>query len=350
MLVDGVMMVHVVLHLGHDPAEIGHETSENARFIHPAQYLFGVVSAGQHAHEQRIGVAIAPNAFVDQAGIACRLSHRLRVDGQFFAVCEGEHLDQPHRIGGKKPIIGHPDLPAAQREAVQFRRPPDQLGQPARLGKAFVEMGKEQPGKVAHRLGHQEIVPHEAFHRRHATLVRAPFGVAQPRCQLALYIEGQPFLGTPGNVVEVDAHRPQKAFGAAELTQFTGRQQPLVNQFGDGFDLIGIFADPEQRVQVTQAALAFLQIGLDDIAAVAHLFMAFVAFGEFLRGKGLGGAGDNFLAEALGGFLVQRLVAPDVTRFEQRGADRHIGLGHAHHVVERSRRMADLQPHVPQHV
>lgn len=68
-LVDGVMMVHVELHLRHDAPEIGHEAAEDARFVHPAQHQFRVARGGQHVEEQRIGTAVVAH-IVDQLGIA----------------------------------------------------------------------------------------------------------------------------------------------------------------------------------------------------------------------------------------------------------------------------------------
>ena len=44
--VDRIMMVHVELHLRDDTAEIGHETAEHARFVHPAKHGFGIAFAG----------------------------------------------------------------------------------------------------------------------------------------------------------------------------------------------------------------------------------------------------------------------------------------------------------------
>ena len=38
MLVDGVVVVHVELHLGDDAAEVGDEAAEHARLVHPAQH------------------------------------------------------------------------------------------------------------------------------------------------------------------------------------------------------------------------------------------------------------------------------------------------------------------------
>ncbi len=186
-------------------------------------------------------------------------------------------------------------------------------------------MGEEQAGEVADLPRHQEIMAHEPFDRAHP----GALGVAQPRGEFALDVEGQPLLGAAGEVVEVAADRPQEILGADELAQLVRGQQALVDELGDRANLVDVLADPEQRVKIAQAALAVLQIGFDDIAAVAHPLVPRVALGELVGDVRPGGAGDDLLAEARGGRVVQRLVAPDEARLEQRGADRQVGLGAA---------------------
>ena len=88
-----------------------------------------------------------------------------------------------------------------------------------------------------------------------------------------------------------------------------------------------IFADPVERVEVAKTALAVLDVGLDDVAAVAHPDVPLVALGE-LGGDEFGGAaGDHFLAEAGHGEVEHLVVAPQPARFEEGGADRHVLLG-----------------------
>ena len=55
-------MVHVVLHLGDDPAEIRHETAQHAGIVHPAQRHFRVLAGGQHLQEQPVGLRVRPAA------------------------------------------------------------------------------------------------------------------------------------------------------------------------------------------------------------------------------------------------------------------------------------------------
>src|SRR3546814_14749604 len=54
-------LIHVELHLRDDAAEIGHEATEDASFVHPAQHRFGVARAGQHVEEQIVRARDPPD-------------------------------------------------------------------------------------------------------------------------------------------------------------------------------------------------------------------------------------------------------------------------------------------------
>src|SRR3546814_3882290 len=91
-----------------------------------------------------------------------------------------------------------------------------------------------------------------------------------------------------------------------------------------------IFADPEQGMQIAKPPLPFLHIGLDDIAAVAHPFMPLLSLGQFLGDEDACCILDHFLVEAARHLPVNRLIAPDISSFEQGRADSEILPGHAH--------------------
>ena len=57
-LVDRVRVVHVVLHLRDDAAEVGHEAAEHAGLVEPPQRRLRIVARGQHLHEQAVGLGI----------------------------------------------------------------------------------------------------------------------------------------------------------------------------------------------------------------------------------------------------------------------------------------------------
>ncbi len=118
----------------------------------------------------------------------------------------------------------------------------------------------------------------------------------------------------------------------------------------DGAFAVEILADPEQRLQVAQPALAVLDVRLDEVAAFADLAVALVALGEL--GLRIFGAGalHHFLVEAVDQLVAERPVAPHVAGFQDRGADRHVGARQPQALVDVAGGVADLQPHVPQHV
>src|SRR3546814_1290493 len=108
-----------------------------------------------------------------------------------------------------------------------------------------------------------------------------------------------------------------------------------------------IFADPEQGMQIAKPPLPFLHIGLDDIAAVAHPFMPLLSLGQFLGDEDACCILDHFLVEAARHLPVNRLIAPDISSFEQGRADSEILPGHAHGFVDGAARMPYLQPQIP---
>ncbi len=347
-LVDRVVVIHVELHLRADAAKVGHEPAEHAGLVHPAQDGFRVLAAGQQGEESGVGSWVRADLGVDALHVARDDPQRVGVD--FVAVLLGqlEHLDQPHRVL-LEPVVGRGGDPAAEDlVALEIARPrAEGREQPARLllaGHLLVDMRQEHAGQVADVAGLEEVVLHETLDR---ALARA-FGELHPRGDLALQVECQPVLGSSGDHVQVAAHREQEVLGPAEGAVLGGGQQPNVDQLGRGLHPMDVLADPVQRLQVAQAALAVLDVGFDDIAAVAHALVPLVALLELLGDELRFAARHDFAPEAPAGLVVERLVAPQVAAFEDRGADRQVLPGHPHHVVERAARMADLEAQVPQ--
>ena len=286
---------------------------------------------------------------VDQLGVAGGGAHRQRMDFEAVEVGEREELEQPHRVLAEEILARQGEAAAIEDEAFEPAGPAADRGQAeaaALPGELLVEMGEEHPGQVADRLRVQEIVAHEALDRRFA----GPVGVAHPGRDLALIVEGQALLGAAGDEVEVAAHRPQEALGALELAQLGRGEQADLDQVGDLGHPIGIFADPEEGVEVAQAALALLDVGLDDVAAVAHPAVAGVALLELLGDEALRLAGHHLLPEARLDLVEQRLVAPQPARLEQSGADRMVGRGESDQLVDRAGRGAELQAEIPEQI
>lgn len=246
----------------------------------------------------------------------------------------------------KKSSDGSAKPAAVEDEAVELAGPPPDRRQEAPPARRHlvVEMREESAGDVADAFHMEEIELHEALDRAFARAV----GEMHARRDLALEIEGQPVLGAARQRVEVAAHREQEILGARELPKLAGREQAGADQLGHGAHAVDELADPEQRVEVAEAALAFLHIGFDDVARIAHALVSLVAFGELFCYEGARIARDDLGIEARRRLVVEGTVAPDEAPFEQRGADGEIVLRGADHLVERAAAVPDLQPEVPQ--
>ena len=146
------------------------------------------------------------------------------------------------------------------------------------------------------------------------------------------------------------AHGDEEALGALEMLGLARRQHALGDQLGGLVHAIEIFGDPEQQMQVAQPALAFLHVGFDDVARIAHALVALVALGELGFDEVAAVAAQELGREAADQLVEQLAVAPDVARLQQRRADRLVALGVADALVDRARGVADLQPHVPQEI
>ena len=111
--------------------------------------------------------------------------------------------------------------------------------------------------------------------------------------QFGLHVEGQALLGAADEVVQLHAHVPQEGFGLLEDLVFVAGEDVVVHQIGGVVDVIEIFADPVERLQIAQAPLALLDVGLDQIAAFALARVALVAFGELGFDEIRAGAGGD---------------------------------------------------------
>jgi len=190
------------------------------------------------------------------------------------------------------------------------------------------------------------MVAHEALDRRHS----GPRRIVHARGELALHVECQPLLGAADEVVEVDADRPVVVQGAGELLIFVPGEQALVDQLGRRADGEGELPQPEQRLQIAQAPLSLLDIGLDDIAAVPHAAVAFVALGELGDDEFARLPRHDLGTETLAGLVGQLLVTPEEARLEQRRLHAEVVACHPQHVVRGAGRVADLQAEIPEDV
>src|ERR1700759_2314443 len=98
-------------------------------------------------------------------------------------------------------------------------------------------------------------------------------------------------------------------------------------------------------MEIAKAALAVLDVGLDQIARLPAAALAFLALGELGGDEFRGGGLHHFLVEARAQFAIGRLVAAQKARFEDRGSYPHVAARLPDRFIDRTRGMADLQSH-----
>ncbi|MEY9281357.1 hypothetical protein ABIA03_002549 [Bradyrhizobium yuanmingense] len=352
-LVDGVVMIHVELHHRDDLAEGADEMAEYAGLVHPPQHDLGIVG-GQDLHEQPVGLGIFAQARVDQAERARHVAHRIRMEGKVVLLREAEDADQIDRVVLEHVGRGDVDAVVVDDEVVAVGDAPLHCARsqprhhPAQhrrgLGLLVLELGAEDGGEVADFLGDQEVVLHEALDVLHARMR----GVAETYRDLALEIEGEALLGAATVEMQVAAHRPEEVGAAAEAAIFLRVEHAARDQLVGIADAVDVFGDPEQCVQVAQGPLAVLDVGLDQITRLAAAAVALLALGELCGDEFGRGALHHLLVEALDQLVIERLVAGEEARLQDRGADRHVAARLPDRFIDRSRGVADLQPHVPE--
>src|SRR5437660_6718554 len=114
--------------------------------------------------------------------------------------------------------------------------------------------------------------------------------------------------------MDIAAYRPEEIRAAAEGAVFLGVEYAALEQLVGFAHAINVLRNPEQRVQIAQAALAILDIGLDQIARLPGAAMALFALGK-LGGDEFGrGALYHFLVEPRHQFILYRIVSGNVSR------------------------------------
>lgn len=303
--------------------------------------------------EDAVRDRIGAQRVVDQVQVLGDEPQRVRVDRDRRRLTLGEEAQDVDRIGEEGLGVGHvdaavPELVAARRVAAAEGEDGAQGLADAGLGLdvARFQPGKEDAGKVAHMLRLQEIVLHEPLHGPLALGVL----VAEDARDLDLGVEGQLLHCPAGDEVQVDADRPEKARGAAEGGVFLGGEDAEGDQVFAGLGPVEVFRNPEQGLEIAQAALAFLHVGFEQVARAALPLMALGALLELQLDEFRAGAGEEVMPQPVVQRLGQRDPAPEKAVLQQRRADRGVLAGLPQAFVDGADGLADLQLEVPQAV
>ncbi len=128
-LVDRVDMVHVVLHLRDDAAEIGDEAAEHASLVHPPQRGFRILFRSQDFEEQAVGLGVLAQLAVDEAQGLRHRPQRARVDVKIVLLRDMEQAQQTDRILLEE-ILGRDRQPLTVADEPLERAPPAAPAQP----------------------------------------------------------------------------------------------------------------------------------------------------------------------------------------------------------------------------
>ena len=307
MLVHRIDMIHVVLGLPDDAAEFGNEAPQHAGLVHFTQRLLGRLHVAEERHEEMIGFFIGAQIAVDQLQALMHQAKGARVNVETAGLGLAEELDQPRRALVEGVLVGNRQATALGAQPVRCRRWSARAAPP---GGAFetvrLERGAQHPGQHADRFGDQKVMLHEAFHGEIAVAVAVTHAARDFRLQ----VEGEAILRPARRNMEMRPHLPQKSLGAGEPDLLFIGDQAAIHELGEAFDSVEIFGDPEQGVQIAQAPLAVLDVGLEQIARIAGALVARVAFAQLGGDEFAFAVGHDLVPEALAQDAEQCLVAP----------------------------------------
>ena len=150
--------------------------------------------------------------------------------------------------------------------------------------------------------------------------------------------------------MQVTAYGPQKILRLDEPGSGGGADHPGLDQILDSDHAVLIPGDPKQQMQIPKTAFAFLDVGFQHIADIAHAFVALIAFLQLGLEKFVGGSLHHAGLKFLDQIGVKILIAPQPAHFQKRRADGHVFLGVADALFRRSGRLSDLQTQIPQQI
>ena len=127
MLVDRIDVIHIVLHLRHHTAKLGHEMAEHAGLVHAPQCRLGILGRSQDIEEQPGRHRIGPRRALQVPEIARDQAQSLRVDVALKFLGDAEQADHLNRVDGEVAIVSDAEPPALVDKAVEVA--PEQTAQ-----------------------------------------------------------------------------------------------------------------------------------------------------------------------------------------------------------------------------
>ncbi len=260
-LVDGVDVEQVVLHLADDASEHRQIAAENAVLVHPPQLVRDAARLAQDLDEARAIGRVAAKCGIDAIAVAPQRAQRAR-----------RHALELRMLLQREEAVEYRGRPAGEQLLVDDV---EQLvdGLKIRVDRLRGELGGKQPrmqvlqqhdADLADRLRRPVIALHQL-------LGRAPLGrVGQPEVagERGLHVEHQPVLAAAGEIMQADAQVAQQPLLPDDLARLRTGHQAARGKIAPGTAEARGAGDPHDRLQIAQAARAFLDVGLEIVGGV----------------------------------------------------------------------------------
>ncbi len=269
-LVDRVDVEQVVLHAPDDAPEDPQVAPEHRGLVHQPQRMgLAAVAVLQDLHEAAPVGRVAPERRVHQPARVVERAQRARRQALDAgrALVDVEGLQDGLRLAPVQPVVDHLEHAAAVEEA--------RVGQRAHrrglaAADALLDVEQQDLVELHDRLGGPVVAPHQQL----GGALRRRRGQAQAVGHRRLQVEDQAVLAPPGDQVQVRADQPQLRLVALQLPDLERREQAVRGHLAPAPAQAGRARDPDQHLQVAQAAGALLAVGLEGVRRVLVLLLA----------------------------------------------------------------------------
>ena len=259
-----------------------------------------------------------------------------------------ENSDEIRRIPPKG-IVASVQSPVFKIYFVQLGARREEIGWACGVGHMFsvllFQSGADDAGQIPYVLGDEEVIFHELFDGS----AGRPVPISQTFRDVRLHVERKSFFSPTGDTMQLTADVPEEVFRRAECRELFIGKHAVPDELGRVDGAVQIISDPVEGLQVAQTALAVLDIGFDQIAALALFVMARIPFSELGLNEVPSGSHGDFCAEAFHKRFGEMRIATNEPRFEQACPHGHILPRKPQALVQRARRMADAEAEIPKH-
>ena len=302
----GIDVIEIVLHLPDDAAERGQVAAEHAVLVHALERPIHIRGARENAHERGTVLGFAPKLFVDEAPAAPQGAQGGSADALQLVVLleQDERFEQRRRIALVQ-VLGY----GFQKLAAYAEARADRVVLPVVLRRDERSQVLEQDHvQLRNRLGSPVIALHQLLAREAVRLIAH----AELGCERRLMIEEQTILAPARDVVEPYAQHAEEALVALDVARFLGGDEAPLRQIRPALADPRSPRDPEYRLQVAQAAGAFLDIGLEVRFLIARVTLPLLELLRLQELTGVEHAGGCFYETT-----EERSASGKKARFEQ---------------------------------